>query len=142
MAGGRPSTYTVELAARVCELVATHTCGIRKLCAMYDELPDVSTINLWRFKHKEFSTQYLSAKQAQMDLVMEDLNDDMNDELRFYHDDKGNERIDAPSVTIAVAKANNKKWFASKLAPKLYGVKPDEDTTTANTLIEKLIDKL
>lgn len=141
MAGGRPTDYCEAIAKLICERVATNTCGIKKLCAKYDDMPDVSTINLWRFKHKEFSVQYLEAKQAQMDLLMESLDDEMDENLRYYTDSEGNERIDSPSATIAIAKANNKKWFASKLAPKLYGTNPEQkETNAAESLLEKILN--
>lgn len=141
MAGqGRPTDYCQEIADKICERVATHTCGIRKLCAMYDDMPAVSSINLWRFKNPSFSAQYLEAKQAQMDLVMESLDDEMDENLHYYTDSEGNKRIDSPSATIAVAKANNRKWFASKIAPKLYGAKPEEKEANASeSLLEKIL---
>ena len=121
MAVGRPTTYNKKLADYVCEIIATHRHGLKKLCLMYKDFPDHTTIALWRFKHKEFSTQYLNAKQAQMDLIMEELDDLMDESLGYYVDDKGNKKIDPPSASIAIAKVNNRKWFASKIAPKLYG---------------------
>ena len=56
MPAGRPTIYTKELAERICELVATHTIGIKALCKMYDDLPDQHTIKQWRQKNLEFST--------------------------------------------------------------------------------------
>ena len=36
-------------------------------------------------------------------------------------DDKGQERIDPPSASLLIAKINNRKWTAARLAPKIYG---------------------
>lgn len=135
----RPTDYCDELANRICELVATTPHGLKKLCSMHDWMPDETTVNLWRFKHEKFSMQYLSAKQAQMDLVMESLDDVLTENLNWYVDEKGNQRIDSPSATIAIAKANNRKWFASKIAPKLYGDRQAVDATvTHETSIKDL----
>lgn len=139
MAGGRPTTYNDEIAARICELVATHECGLKKLVAMYDDLPAVSTINLWRFKHEEFSAQYHDAKRCQIDLIIENSDEMMDEGLHYYVDSEGNNRIDSPSVTLAIAKANNRKWFASKIAPKVYGATPDETKKTAASILEQIL---
>ena len=139
MPGGRPTKYSDELAEIICERVATHRHGLKKICAMYHDMPDHTTITLWRIKHKEFSTQYLAAKKSQIDLVIEELDEVMDENLRFYTDEKGNERIDSPSATIAIAKANNKKWFASKLAPQLYGDTKKEEKDDSTSVLEKII---
>lgn len=139
---GRPTTYTPELAAFICQVVATHTQGLKKLCEMYDEFPDHTTIYLWRYKHPEFSNLYLDAKRAQMDLVMEDLDIILDESLNYYTDEKGNQRIDSPSATIAIAKANNRKWFASKLAPALYGDRTQVETVKPESFIEKILNKV
>lgn len=121
MAQGRPTDYNAEIASRICELVATTPYGLQKLCDMYDWMPDMSSIYLWKFKHESFSQQYLQAKEAQIDLVMDELDSVLDENLRYYMDDKGNEKIDPPSASIAIAKANNRKWHASKLRPRKYG---------------------
>lgn len=139
---GRPTDYNESIAALICEKVATSTLGLARLCKMHPELPDRDTINLWRFKHKEFSAQYLDAKRSQMDLVIESLDEILDENIKYYTDDKGFDRIDSPSVTIAVAKANNRKWHASKLAPKIYGAHIEESKGVSDSLVEKLIDRL
>ncbi len=139
MAAGRPTTYTKKMADRICELVATNRHGLNKICQMFEDLPACSTVRLWVIKHPEFSAQYLIAKRQQIDVMMEEIDEIMDENLRFYHDDHGNERIDSPSASIAIAKANNRKWFASKLAPSLYGDKKEEQKQESTSLLEKLI---
>jgi hypothetical protein len=139
---GRPTLYTRELAEFICDKVATHTEGLKTLCSMFEEFPDHTTINLWRFKYPEFSTLYMHAKRAQIDLTMEELDTIMNESLNYYTDEKGNTRIDSPSATIAIAKANNRKWFASKLAPTLYGDRTQVETVKPESFIEKILNKV
>lgn len=143
MAGGRPTDYTPELAAHICELVATHTCGLNRLCLMYDELPSKFTINLWRHKHHEFSLQYAKAKLFQADLLAEEcleIADDDSQDVKYDKD--GNESCNTEFVARSRLKIDTRKWLASKLLPKQYGAAAEEAKSDTNTLIEKLIDKL
>lgn len=129
-----------EMANRICELVASHSCGLRKLCSEYPELPDPETIRMWRVKHESFRAQYAEAKRLQLELMTDDIEDEAESVLS-YIDKEGNSRIDAGSVNHQRLKVDTKKWLASKLAPKIYGDKPESESV-ANTLIEKLLEKL
>lgn len=140
MAGGRPSIYTQELAALICHRVATHRYGIKKLCRMFDDMPDHTTIHAWRYTNREFSNQYLEAKKSQIDLAIEEIDEIIQENILFYKDSEGNDRIDSPSATIAIAKANNAKWAASKLLPQIYGDnKKDDNKDDSVSLLEKLV---
>jgi hypothetical protein len=134
MAAGRPTTYTLELGERICELVATNTCGLDDLCDGYDFMPNESTVRLWRFKHPEFSTKYAQAKMLQAELLAEQIHKISNSPV-MYHDSEGNERVDSGSVALARLRVDSIKWHASKLAPKIYGDRKQiEETNPAATL--------
>lgn len=122
MAGGRPTDYTPELADRICQLVATNTCGLDELCDTYDFMPDESSVRLWRFKHVQFSLKYAQAKMFQAELLAEQIHK-LSASVLTYHDSEGNERIDSGSVALARLRVDSIKWHASKLAPKIYGDK-------------------
>lgn len=128
MASGRPSTYTEEMGDRICELVATHTCGLDDLCDNYPELPVESTVRLWRFRHPSFSTKYATAKMFQAELLAEQIHKISSTPL-MYHDSEGNERVDSGSVALARLRVDSIKWHASKLAPKIYGDKQQTEST-------------
>ena len=122
MPGGRPTDYNSEIAKIICERVATHTCGLARLCDMYDDLPDKTTINLWRSKHEEFSIQYAQSKLKQADLLAEeclDISDDARGDIKLDKD--GNETINAEFVARSRLRVDTRKWLASKLLPKQYG---------------------
>ena len=118
--GGQPPCYTDELAEEVLRLIATHTCGLKKLHKMYPQMPDAETIMSWTWKDPEFFGRYLVAKQNQQHLMIDECSE-MMDDLGYYRDADGTQRIDAPSVTRQLAKVNMRKWHASKLAPKVFG---------------------
>ena len=56
--GGRPATYSEELADLICERIATHDIGLKRICAMYDDMPPVRTIMLWRFNNSDFADKF------------------------------------------------------------------------------------
>jgi hypothetical protein len=118
----RPTTYTSELAHRICELVAINTCGVDELCASYPEFPDEQTIRLWRFKHPEFSGWYAQAKMFQAELLAEQIHK-LSKTVLTYHDSEGNERVDSGFIASQRLQVDSIKWHASKLAPKIYGDK-------------------
>ena len=126
----RPTDYNPEIAALICERVATSTFGLKKLCALYDDLPDQSTVQLWRYKHAEFSTLYGVAKLKQADLLAEeclDISDDSSQDV--IYDKDGNERCNSEFVQRSRLRIDTRKWLASKLLPKQYGEKQQTEVT-------------
>lgn len=142
MAGGRPTTYNPEIASIVCQRVATNPVGINRLCKMFDDMPDPTTIFLWRHTHPLFSLQYLEAKKFQSELMVEEL-EELLEDVHYYTDDKGQERIDPPSVALVTAKANNRKWVASRLAPKIWGDHKElEQAQATNAVLQSELEAL
>ena len=141
---GRPTDYNKTIAALICERVATSTLGLDKLCSMHDDLPSKFTVNLWRYKHPEFSTQYALAKLVQADLLAEEC-------LEIADDDSQDTKID-PTTGFEVCntefiarsrlRIDTRKWLAAKLLPKQYGTIVEDKKTTSETIIEKLLDRL
>src|ERR1700721_988541 len=70
-AGGRPSKYTPELAAKICEAVGTTTQGLKDI-SKRDDMPAETTIYQWLLAHPEFSKQYYEAKSLQSNLFAEE----------------------------------------------------------------------
>ena len=109
MPGGRPTDYTPELTARICERLAVGE-SLRSICRD-DAMPSMASIFLWLSKHPEFSEQYARAREAQAeshaDRIVEIADDDT---------------IDPNHKRIMV---DARKWVASKLKPKRYGDKAE-----------------
>lgn len=124
---GRPSIFNQDLANRICSLVSTHTDGIHKLCRDNPDLPAPITINLWRFQNEDFATQYMRAKQCQAQIIAESLVDLC--ELKSIVDEEGLEKVDSGMVGLLRLKIDAIKWQASKLVPKLYGDKVQNEHT-------------
>lgn len=118
--------YSAEVAALVCERVATHPIGLRKLCDMYDDMPDKEAILDWRYKYPEFAANFNISKQFQAELMAEEINDLC--EVPTYLDRLGVERIDAGRVACQKLKVESIKWQAARLAPRMYGDRSSVET--------------
>lgn len=122
----RPTDYNEELANQICELIATSPLGTNKLCKLHDWMPSEDTVYKWRYRHNEFAEKYTKAKARQAELMVEqiiDISDDKSDDILF--DEHGNKKIDAGAVAHRRLQVDSRKWYASKLAPKIYGDKVD-----------------
>ncbi len=129
-AGGRPTTYTPEFGKLICERVATNPVGLSTLEKLYPDMPNSSTIKAWRRAIPEFSAMYMEAKKFQSEILVEDIDSLLPDDLNYYIDDKGQQRIDAPSASLLIAKINNRKWMAARLSSKLYGDRHTDEQQT------------
>lgn len=144
---GRPTLYSQELADLICERVATTTYGLARLCALYPDLPDKTTVNLWRYKYPEFSTQYAQAKLVQADLLAEEMldiaDDGTNDWMQTWGEDgEIGYKLNGEHVQRSRLRIDTRKFLAAKLLPKQYGDKVDEKKEDDKSVIEMLIDKL
>ena len=144
----RPSIFTQELADLICHRVATSTFGLKKLCDMHDDMPVHGTVYEWRYKNKEFSDQYTKAKQAQAELLAEEIldiaDDAKNDWMESLSDDeKGiGYKLNGEHVNRSRLRIDTRKWHASKLAPKIYGDLKSDDINKDKSALEKALDKI
>lgn len=144
---GRPTLFTQELADLICERVATTTLGLARMCETYNELPDKSTINLWRYKYPQFSAQYAQAKLNQADLLAEEMLDIADDGTNDWMQSFGEEgeiayKLNGEHVQRSRLRIDTRKFLAAKLLPKQYGDKADEKKADDKSIVEMLIDKL
>lgn len=120
---GRPTVYSPELAELICKRIATSRHGLRAICQA-DDIPSLTTIMRWLSEEDkaEFREQYARAREAQADLLAEEIlqiaDDGQNDS---YIDDEGKVRIDHDHIARSRLRVDARKWLASKLAPKKYG---------------------
>ncbi len=144
---GRPTDYNEDIAKLICERVATHTCGLERLCSMYDDLPSKFTVNLWRYRHPEFSTRYAQAKMVQADLLAEEcleISDNSSGDTKI-NPETGEEYLNSEFVARARLRIDTRKWLAAKLLPKQYGKaaeEPEKTKSDSESVLEKILDKL
>jgi hypothetical protein len=132
---GRPTDYTPELAAKICERLADGW-SLRQICGE-DDMPDKATVLRWIPKFPEFRDQYARAREAQaefwLDEILEIADDGSNDWVeRQRKDGSTYEAIDQEHINRSRLRVDSRKWIMSKLLPKKYGDKVDLQHTGAD----------
>jgi hypothetical protein len=128
MPGGRPSTYTREVADIICERMRSgHT--LRQICRD-DDMPGRDTVLKWRESFEEFAVQYAHARTALHDHWAEEIldiaEDGSNDWVTVER--KGGRietTLDREHVERSKLRIDTRKWLLSKLEPKKYGERLD-----------------
>ena len=124
MSGGRPSNYTLELAKRICNVIATSSKGISKLCKENPDFPSHETIFSWIKDNEEFSDLYARAKRYQITTLIDEIVDIADETSNDYSlNEKGKLVVDHENISRSKLRIDTRKWLASKLLPKLYGDK-------------------
>jgi hypothetical protein len=113
---GRPSTYTQDVADRICERLADGE-TLRAICRGKG-MPGHQTVLRWTGAHDAFADQYARARATGYRA--------MADELLEISD---NPETDAASVQRDRFKVDTRKWLLSTALPKIYGDKLSVDNT-------------
>ena len=119
---GRPTKYTDELADRICQLFATGPATVRGVCAEVGIATEVFFI--WLNKYEYFSKQYARAKEAQAQLLADEIVEVARTPMLgqvVTDKPQGVETRTGDMVEHRKLLVDALKWKASKLAPKLYG---------------------
>lgn len=127
---GRPSSFTQEKANTICERIAGGE-SLRSICQ--DEgLPSITSVMRWLADENNaaFRAQYARAREAQADYMAEEIlsiaDDGLND---TYVDDEGRKRTDQDVIARSRLRVEARKWLASKMAPKKYGEKLQQEVS-------------
>jgi hypothetical protein len=112
---GQPTTYTEDLADRICKALAASEKGLRgtlkALSEEFDDIPHMDTVYEWARNNAQFSDKFAQAKRQQLEAMAEDIVDiSMDDNL-----DPNDKRI----------RIDTRKWLLSKLMHRTYGDKLD-----------------
>ena len=124
MAMGRPSTYTPEIAARICEQLAEGR-SLRSICHE-DGMPTEGAVRGWAIDDVDgFASLYARARNIGIDTWAEGTID-LADISRAGYIEKINEKGERSTevrdmVERARLQIDARKWFASKMRPDKYG---------------------
>lgn len=113
---GRPSKYTDEIAAMICERIAQGETLVA-ICRG-DDAPSYSTVLKWRAERQEFSEMYARAREDSADWDA--------DEIKAIADDP---ELDPNDKRVRI---DARKWLAGKKNAKHYGDRVQQEITGAN----------
>lgn len=119
--GGRPSLYSQEIAVIICAKIADGH-SLRKICRE-EGIPSLTTVFEWLADKPEFAEQYARARDAQADAMADDIQDIADTPPALTAEGK----IDAGDVADKRLRIDTRKWIASKLKPKKYGDKIEQE---------------
>jgi hypothetical protein len=137
----KPVKLTPALQEEICLAISTSTLSIKKLCKQNPHWPTAKHIFARRVKDPLFGDQYARAKceqiEAFIDEMLEIADDGSND---TYVNDDGKSVTDHDVLGRSRLRIDLRKWYASKLAPKLYGDNKgkDEDKSPHEKYVEEL----
>lgn len=124
MTAGRPTIFTPEIAAQICERVADGE-SLRSICK--DEaLPGRTTVLRWLAENEDFRGQYARAREAQADLLADEvieIADTPVTGIKTKTTQDGVEITKGDMIEHRRLQVDARKWFAGKVAPKKYGDK-------------------
>lgn len=122
---GRPSSFSDEIADKICARIADGD-SLRTICCA-DEMPSKATVFRWLRENEDFQDQYARAREEQADAIFEDIleiaDDARNDWMKANADDDEAYRLNGEHVQRSKLRIDARKWMAGKLRPKVYGDK-------------------
>jgi hypothetical protein len=124
---GRPTKYSPELADEICDVIATSELGLMHLCNARSHWPDRANIFLWLRKYPGFRDKYIKAKEDQVEVSVEYMQELMNEPHKWVDEETGITKLDHNMMRM---KMDAIKWQASKLKPKKFGDAKEQEATS------------
>ena len=119
---GRPSSFTDEKADTICDRLASGE-SLVAICAS-DEMPSTVTVFRWLAANESFRCKYARAREAQADVLFDEILDIADEKSRDTIKGKSGEDIpDNEWISRSRLRIDARKWMAGKLRPKVYGDK-------------------
>lgn len=125
---GNTTTFTQEIADKICEEIATSSKSLRTICKGKD-MPAVRTVLSWlsegdktdaKEEFRRFLHQYTRAREQQADFLAEEMLEISEHTEEDHTAFTGINVIQRDKLRI-----ETRKWIASKLKPKKYGDRLD-----------------
>ena len=132
------TSYSEDVAKRVCEAIAQSSCGVKKMVTADLSLPSEASIYQWLHDYPEFRRAYELARERQAEmLVLEclEIADDSREDVRpRLRSDANFDYIDSPvSVARCKLRIETRLRVAAMLAPKKYG-------QVVEVVVEKIVE--
>lgn len=136
---GRPTVYTDEIAAVMCERIATGE-SVRAITSDPD-MPCMTSFFRWLNKYDEFREQYAIAKELGAEALFADIlsiaDDGSNDYMEKIskEGDCAGYQTNGEAVARSRLRVDSRKWYLSKVLPKVYGDRQVIENTHSFTQI-------
>ena len=135
---GRPSDYTPELADNICAQLADGK-SMRTVCKPAS-MPNKATVFKWLRTNEEFNDQYVKAKEESADAMTDEILDiadnATNDWMETSSEGGGKAyKLNGEAVQRSRLRIDSRKWLASKLKPKRYGDKIQQEITAPEGVV-------
>lgn len=150
MLPGRPSTYSEEIAAAICERMANGE-SLREICSE-DAFPPESTVRGWAVDDVDgFSARYTRATQIRAAKLFDEIVEIADTQKSGVKtttktDAEGNESVDVVEADMLEHRrlqVDARKWVVARMHPKMYGDRQDvAHSGTVNLTISKDDEKL
>ena len=125
----RPATPADDTAEKVERVLARIESGELVRAACQAEEVDPRRVYEWRDLSPANAQRYARARERQADAIVEGTFDIADDSARdTLVDQHGNTRPDKEWIARSRLRVDTRKWYASKIAPRLYGDKLDVTT--------------
>jgi len=118
---GRPSRYTPELAAEICDRISRGE-PLLQICKD-DRMPERRTVYDWLERIEGLSAQFARAREEGCDAMAEQSLAIMDGEPLAVFDDAGNKRYDSGSIAWNKNRAEHRLKLLACWNPKKYGSK-------------------
>lgn len=124
---GRPTIRTDELED---EILSRLACGesLKDICSE-DDKPNIGTVIRWLSKDETFAQRYARAREMQAEVLadqMLEIADDGTNDWMAKRDREGNLvgwQLNGEAVARSKLRLEQRRWYAEKLRPKVYGAK-------------------
>ncbi len=117
---GRPSGYTREIGATICERIAAGETLV-DICKT-PGMPKVSTVlGRWLSAHPEFATLYARAKETRLDVMAEEILQIADDATNDTKHLESGDYPDSEWINRSRLRVDSRKWLLAKLRAKTYG---------------------
>ena len=118
----------VSIINEVCKRIAQGE-ALNKICKT-EGMPSKDTIFEWLDKNKLFSDQYARARERQAELFLDEIIEIADESsLDRNINEEGKSYVDHEVVARSRLRVDVRKWAMSKLAPKKYGDKIQQEIT-------------
>lgn len=124
------------MADEICRRIAEKE-SLRSICKD-PKMPNISTVIDWVLQGnkddapknlQQFSAQYDYAREIQLEAFMDESNDIADDGSNDWMEKNGKSQVDHEYIQRSKLRVETRKWFASRLKPKKYGDKIQQEIT-------------